>query len=82
MDEETEFEDRCRNLDNREDRNIERYLEKEASYDTGSDTIILESKLRQHKKDLNWEEPETRYRWDSETGRAAALKRWNKEEKK
>lgn len=77
---EIEFEDRCRNMDNREDRNKERYLEKEASSTLGSNTILLERKLRQDKKEWNWEEPETRHRFDSESGRLAALKRWNKED--
>ena len=80
MDDEIEFEDRCSRIDNREDRNIEHYIEEEAKSTLGSDTIALERKLREHKKELEWEEPDKHHRFDSESGRTAAFKRWNKED--
>lgn len=69
-------------LDSREARNFESMLNDFAEMPTGSDNIDIEKKLRFDKNEWNWKEPETRYRWDSESGREAVLKRWNKDEEK
>lgn len=52
------------------------YSRKDRCIRTGGNQLKVEGNIRCDKNNIEWNEPATRHRWNSETGKAAILKRW------
>ena len=59
------------------------YSKKGKHIKIGGENKKIEEEIRKNKSKLDWIEPSMQYRWDSETGKKAIMKRWigNKKEK-
>jgi len=74
----------CTKFDSRESRNKNKREEWVVSLGLGTNTTKIEKKLRRHKEELEYKEPVTKHRWDSEEAKEARKigHNWSSEEAK